>query len=294
MKEFFDRVFNGGLSQSFFSVPFSTFTWRDALDILVLTAIFFVVYRYVRDRRSGRLLLGAAIVVGVYAISVMLGMYTLRYLFGSFFGYSLLVIVIIFHPELRALLERAGTVSFGRLKKLAPESRHRSMLPPDDVETLVQATKTLAYGKTGAIIAIERKLNVTPFFNNIGKETILGGALISERLLLNIFYGNNPMHDGAVIVRDGRIYAAGCVLERLASDSAAVKGVGTRHRAALGLAQDSDAVVIVVSEQTGHISLACDGKMSRNLSSVELRRRLIELLSVQKNDSRKEGKKGTK
>ena len=81
---------------------------------------------------------------------------------------------------------------------------------------------------------------------------------------------------------------------RLASDSAAVKGVGTRHRAALGLAQDSDAVVIVVSEQTGHISLACDGKMSRNLSSVELRRRLIELLSVHKNDSRKEGKKGPK
>lgn len=104
MKAFFDHLFNGGFSQSFFSVPFSSFGWRDVLDILVLTVIFFAVYRYVRDRRSGRLLLGVAIVVGVYAISEILGMYTLRYLFGSFFGYSLLVIVIIFHPELRALL----------------------------------------------------------------------------------------------------------------------------------------------------------------------------------------------
>lgn len=168
------------------------------------------------------------------------------------------------------------------------------MLPPDDVETLVKATKTLGYGKTGAIIAIERNLKVTPYFNNIDKEAVLGAALISERLLLNIFFSNNPLHDGAVIIRDGRIYAAGCVLERLASDSAAVKGVGTRHRAALGLAQDTDAVVIVVSEQTGHISLAYDGQLNRNLSSVELRRKLQELLCVQKNDPRKDGKKGTK
>ncbi len=281
MKDFFDRLFCGTLPQSFFSDALASFAWRDALDILVLTVLFFSIYRYVRDRRAGRLLMGAALVVVVYAVSEILNMYTLRYLFGNFFGYSLLVIAVIFQPELRALLERVGSVSFGRLKNIGTESRNRSVLTTTALDEIVLAVKHMSFSKTGAIIAIERSINIGEYAQS---GTVLKSD-ISARLLQTIFFNMTPLHDGAVIIRDGRVFAAGCNLP-LTQNTEPIKDLGTRHRAAVGASEDSDAVVIVVSEQTGIISLACKGELIRNLTSVSLRRKLNELLGMQKTQQR--------
>ncbi len=281
MREFFDRMFCGAFSQTYFTAPLASFGWRDILDIVLLTALFFAVYRYVRDRRAGKLLMGAALIVVVYAVSEFLDMYTLRYLFGNFFGYSLLVIAIIFQPELRALLERVGSVSFGRLKNIGTESRNRSSLTHAALDEIVLAVKHMSFSKTGAIIAIERSINIGEYAHS---GTVLKSH-VSARLLQTIFFNMTPLHDGAVIIRDGLVFAAGCNLP-LTQNTEPIKDLGTRHRAAVGASEDSDAVVIVVSEQTGIISLACNGELIRNLTSVSLRRKLLELLGMQRTQQR--------
>ena len=286
MKNFFDRFFCGSCTRSFITGPLSSFDWRDVLDILVLAALFFGVYRYVRNRRAGKLLVGAALVMAVYAVSEILDMYTLRYLLGNFFGYSLIVVAIIFQPELRALLEKAGSLSFGRLKNIGTESRNRSSLTPAALDELVLAVKHMSFSKTGALIAIERSINIAEYAQS---GTVLKSD-VSARLLQTIFFNMTPLHDGAVIIRDGRVYAAGCNLP-LTQNTEPIKDLGTRHRAAVGASEDSDAIVIVVSEQTGVISLAYKGELFRNLTSVSLRRKLIAMLGMQRTQQREEGTK---
>ncbi len=286
MKNFFDRFFCGSYARSFFAGPLSSFDWRDVLDILVLAALFFAVYRYVRDRRAGRLLFGAALIVVVYAASELLDMYTMRYLLGNFFGYSLVVVAVIFQPELRALLEKAGSLSFGRLKTIGTESRNRSVLTPAALDEIVLAVKHMSFSKTGALIAIERSINIGEYAQS---GTVLKSD-ISARLLQTIFFNMTPLHDGAVIIRDGHVFAAGCNLP-LTQNTEPIKDLGTRHRAAVGASEDSDAIVIVVSEQTGIISLAYKGELIRNLTSVSLRRKLTVLLGMQRTQQREEGTK---
>lgn len=278
MEQLFEMLFNGDMSQAFFSAPLRTFGWRDALDILLLALLFFAVYRYVRDRRAGRLLVGVGLLAVIYIASDVLDMYAVRYLFGNFFGYSLIVVAIIFQPELRALLERVGTMSFRRLKKIAPDARGKADLTTKDLDEIVLAAKHMSYSKTGALIAIERSIKIGEYAES---GTVLNSE-VSARLLQTIFFNMTPLHDGAVIVRDGRIFAAGCNLP-LTQNTEPIKDLGTRHRAAVGASEDSDAIIIVVSEQTGIISLACNGELIRNLTSVSLRRHLAELLGMQKN-----------
>ena len=286
MERLFERVFGGSSPRAFFQAALSGFGWRDVLDILLLAVLFFAVYRYVRDRRAGRLLVGVGLLIALFVASDMLGMYALRYLLGNFFGYSLIVVAIIFQPELRALLERVGSVSFrplGRLKNLkniGTEVRSRTSLTPAALDEIVLAAKHMSFSKTGALIAIERSIKIGEYAQS---GTILNSD-VSARLLQTIFHNMTPLHDGAVIIRDGRVFAAGCNLP-LTHNTEPIKDLGTRHRAAVGASEDSDAVVIVVSEQTGIISLACNGELIRNLTSVSLRRHLAELLGMQKNQN---------
>ncbi len=288
MGQVFEGLFDGGLTQSFFSAPLRAFGWRDALDILLLAALFFAVYRYVRDRRAGRLLIGVGALAIIYIASDVLDMYAVRYLFGNFFGYSLIVVAIVFQPELRALLERVGSFSFKRLKNMAPDARNRMTLSQQDLDEIVRAAKHMSYSKTGALIAIERSIKIGEY----AESGTVVDATVSARLLESIFFKDTPLHDGAVIVRDGKVFAAGCNLP-LTQNTDPIKDLGTRHRAAVGASEDSDAIIIVVSEQTGIISLACNGELIRNLTSVSLRRHLAELLGMQKNQNQNVGE-GTK
>lgn len=281
MGQVFEHLFEGGLTQSFFSTPLQAFGWRDVLDILLLAVLLFTVYRYVRDRRAGRLLIGVGALALIYIASEVLDMYAVRYLFANFFGYSLIVVAIVFQPELRTLLERVGTFSFKRLKNIAPDARGRSTLTVEALDEIVLAVKNMAYKKRGALIAIERSIKITEYAES---GTVLD-SVISSRLLEGLFADKEPLHDGAVIVRDGRLFAAGCNLP-LTHNVDPIKELGTRHRAAVGASEDTDAIVIVVSEETGIVSLACNGELIRNLTSVSLRRKLVGLLGMQRTQQR--------
>lgn len=275
MKELFDRLFSGGFAFTYFTDPFKGFGWWDALDILALAAIFFALYLFVRDRRAGKLMAGIVLLVGVYALSEVLNMYALQYLFGSFFGYGIIALAIIFQPEIRAAMERIGSVPFRGLKTIGVEHRYMT-LPPASVDAVVEAVKDMSFSKTGALIVIERTTRIGEY---IRTGTTLNAELTPE-LLRAVFFDKAPLHDGAVIVRGGRIYAAGCYLP-LSEKTDIFKGLGTRHRAAIGLSEQSDSVIIVVSEETGTISIAYKGELFREFTSVSLRRKLFELLGKQ-------------
>lgn len=268
MKEMFDKLLSG----NFFVDPFCTFGWRDILDILCLAALFFALYLFVRDRRAGKLLTGVVIVVVIFAVSELLDMYAIRYIFDSFFGYGLVVLAIIFQPELRAAMERIGSVPFNGLKTISAETRELSATSAW-VGAIVEAAKNMSFSKTGALIVIERSTKIGEY---ISTGTTINAEL-SPELLCAIFVNKAPLHDGAVIVRGGRLYAAGCYLP-LSDKNDIFKGLGTRHRAAIGLSEQSDAIVVVVSEETGTISIAYKGELFREFTSVSLRRKLFELL----------------
>ena len=283
MKHLFDRLFSGCFSGGTFLAPLGSFSVWDVFDILLLALLFFAVYRYVSDRRASRLLWGVGLLVGVYAVSELFNMYAMRYIFASFFGYGLVALVVIFQPELRAMVERVGSFSFRRLKTIGAESSRRSAMSAAALDELVLAVKHMSFSKTGAIIAIERSIKIGEY----AQSGTVVNAEISARLLQTIFFHMTPLHDGAVIIRDGRVFAAGCNLP-LTQNTDPIKDLGTRHRAAVGASEDSDAIVIVVSEQTGIISLALKGELLRNFTSVSLRRTLGELLGLQRNQQRDE------
>ena len=176
------------------------------------------------------------------------------------------------------IVERIGSVSFKGLKTIGAEARSRSALSSAALDEIVLAVKHMSFSKTGALIAIERSIKISEY---AASGTVLNSD-ISARLIQTIFFNMTPLHDGAVIIRDGRVYAAGCNLP-LTQNTEPIKDLGTRHRAAVGASEDSDAIVIVVSEQTGIISLAYKGELLRNFTSVSLRRKLGELLGMQRN-----------
>ena len=268
MKELLGKLFSG----SFFSDPFSMFGWRDILDIVCLAVLFFAMYLFVRDRRAGKLLVGVLVVVALFVVSELLNMYAVGYIFESFFAYGLIVLAIIFQPELRAAMESIGTVPFKGLKTIGAEPRDLSASAAT-VDAVVEAVKNMAFSKTGAIIAIERS---TKLGEHISTGTTVNADLTPE-LLSAIFFNKAPLHDGAVIIRGGRLYAAGCYLP-LSEQPDIFRGLGTRHRAAIGLTEASDAIVVVVSEETGTISIAYKGELYREFTSVSLRRKLFELM----------------
>ena len=211
----------------------------------------------------------------LYGASELLNMYAVRFIFGNFFGYGLLALIILFQPELRAMMEHIGSVPFRGLKGIGVEGRDLT-LAPAAVDEIVEATKQLCFSKTGALIVIERSTKIGEY---IETGTVLNADLSSE-LLRALFYDKAPLHDGAVIIRNGRIHVAGCYLP-LSEKTDIYKELGTRHRAALGISEQSDSIVIVVSEETGTISVAFKGNLYRHFTSVSLRRKLFELLGKQ-------------
>ncbi len=279
--ELLAELFGSGQILTYFLDPFKNFTWRDALDIFSLAALFFALYLFVRDRRAGKLIAGVTLIVAIFVVSYLLDMYAVRYILGGVFGYGLIVLAIIFQPELRAAMERLGTMPFRSLNTIGAESKDLVMSPAA-VDAVVDAAKRMSFSKTGALIVIERTTKIGEY---ISTGTILNAELSSE-LLRSLFFDKAPLHDGAVVLRGGRIYAAGCYLP-LSEKPDISKDLGTRHRAAIGLSEQGDSIVIVVSEETGTISVAYRGQLFREFTSVSLRRKLFELL-------RREEQKGTK
>ncbi|NLL30781.1 MAG: TIGR00159 family protein [Clostridiales bacterium] len=238
------------------------------LDIAVVAYIFYKGYMLIRDTRAEQLLKGIMFMVFLIPVSYLLNLEVLNFILNKTLTVGLISVVIIFQPEIRRLLEHIGRRAFDEVYNIE-DQEERSMV----INEIVTAVKNLSESKTGALLVIEQ---ATGLGEILGSGTILD-AKVSSNLLENIFVVNTPLHDGATIIRKDRIIASGCVLPLTNSDKISKK-LGTRHRAAIGLSEVSDSISIIVSEETGIISLAINGKLTRNYDSERLRIILLNLL----------------
>jgi diadenylate cyclase len=255
--------------------PLSQIGVMDVIDILLLTVVFYYIYRFVRDRRAGKLAIGLLLIMGIMACSEIFHMRAIQFVFKNFYQVGITAIIIVFQPELRAALEKmGGAAPLTSLKGLGGGENRDMVALTHAVDNLCEAVCDLSLDKTGALIVIERSTKLGEYIKP-GDEI---NATLSPMLVRNLFFNKAPLHDGAVIIRDMRIQAAGCLLP-LSTNEEIDKNLGTRHRAGLGITEVSDAVVIIVSEETGIISLACGGELKRNFNYNSLKKELLSQLS---------------
>lgn len=259
---------------TYFLEPVQHIWIKDIIDILLLALVLFFVYRLIRDSRAWKLLLGVGIIVLMSGISSIFDMSALSFVFGNIQQLGVLAILILFQPELRTALEKVGGTSITGIKSISAESRELASKSAQ-IEAICTAVNDLSRDKVGALIVIEKSTKLGDFI----KSGVYVDAAISPYMLRNIFFDKAPLHDGAVIIRDGRICAAGCFLP-LSTKNDIDKDLGTRHRAAIGLTEISDAVVIVVSEETGTISISNEGNLERNYNYSTLKQALNSHMSV--------------
>lgn len=264
-------------------VLLSSIDVRDVVDIALITVILFYTFVFIRDRRAGKLFAGLCFLLVVRVIANICGLRSINYLLGNFFEVGILALIILFQPELRSALEKVGSEPLKSLKIIG--ERNTAQKTEHMVESVCEACCQMAKEKTGALIVIERK---TKLGEHINSGTVVN-AETSARIIENIFFKNAPLHDGALVIRNCRVYAAGCFLPL--SNSEDFKDLGTRHHAAVGVSEVSDAIVLVVSEQTGAISVALEGKLRRNLDYVSLKKFLRNLLLNQSEAEKKHHKK---
>ena len=238
------------------------FEWRDALDILLVAFLLYQVIQLLRGSRALTVLTGLGLLTLLYFISRSMALYTLTWLLQHVFSSLFLLIVVIFQSDIRQALGEIGTNNLFRKRAL----QHSA------VEEVVMACVEMARLRVGALIVIERG---TRLDDMIKREGVRVDALLSRQLLMNIFYPKAPLHDGAVLISKGRITAAACILPLAEAKG---QSFGTRHRAALGMTQECDAVVVVVSEERGEISVAMKGELVRSLDATRLRQVLNDIL----------------
>ncbi|MCC3377143.1 diadenylate cyclase CdaA [Cohnella sp. REN36] len=258
---------------------FENLTWsgaiKDAADILIVSYLVYRMILLVRGTRAVQLLKGILLLVITYALSTWLNLYTLKWLMNQMFTFGVVTIAIIFQPELRRALEQLGRGKFfNRSSAEDPDISHR-------INEVIKAVQYLARRKIGALIVFERSTGLNDYI----ESGIKMKSQVSSELLINVFIPNTPLHDGAVIMRDNEIMAAGCYLP-LSENPFISKELGTRHRAAIGISEVSDAISVVVSEETGHVSLALNGQIVRDIKEESLISKLFEELRPTKDKAK--------
>ena len=238
------------------------------LDIIVVAYIFYKGYSLIKETRAEQLLKGIILMIILIPISYLLKLEMLNFILNKTLTIGLLSVVIIFQPEIRRALEHIGRSAFEELHKMQDEETRNIT-----VNEIVNAVENLSESKTGALNVVEQLTRLGDISNT---GTILD-AKVTSNLLENIFVVNTPLHDGATIIRDDRILSSGCVLP-LTNNNTINKKLGTRHRAGIGLSEISDSIVIIVSEETGIISLAINGRLTRNYDKEKLRIILLKML----------------
>lgn len=250
---------------------FQVLKLSDIVDIAILAIIIYQLTKILRETRAIQLLKGIAMLFIAMLLSDWLNLTATNYILGNTMQVGLFAIVVIFQPELRNMLERMGRSKAGKIIDIVSgQSEYDKAMHV--IDELCDAAVHMSQTKTGALIVIERQ---TRLGDVIRTGTIINADVTSE-LLENIFVPNTPLHDGAVIVRGDRIHTAGCLLP-LTSNTNLSHELGTRHRAALGISEASDAMVIVVSEETGKISIAINGALTRNLDRESLHLALVRV-----------------
>ena len=253
---------------------FQTFKLVDLLDILIIAFLIYQLLGFVNRTRAGQLAKGALIVMAVYLVANILNMRTVTWLLNSLLQVGLLTLVVLFQPEIRRALERMGQTDQWAYRFFNKNRYNDTSLKGawrSAIIAICDAAERFSETKTGALIVLERNTNLSEI---VRTGTPVNSAVNLE-VLGTIFYEGTPLHDGAAIIEDGRIKAAGCVLP-LSNNLDLGKDMGTRHRACLGIAENSDAIAIVVSEETGIISMAKNGVLIRHFDRQTLYTRLID------------------
>lgn len=251
----------------------------DIIDILIVAYIIYRIMKLLKDTSAARLIKGIIVLLLLLMLASIFQLTTISFILRNSLGIGVFAIIVIFQPELRRLLEQLGK---GNLSHLLASSDD-----PDVMEQVIHATveacSDMAKTKTGVLIVFERKERLGEI---VSTGTMLDAA-VSPELLKNIFFKNSPLHDGALVIREGRVCAAGCVLPLSGSQNLS-RDLGTRHRAAVGMSESSDSVLVVVSEETGAISVAIGGMLKRHLSPEVLQKVLQgELMKVEKAEKSK-------
>lgn len=250
-----------------------TFGVIDVVDILVVAVLLFIVIRIIRETRAWQLIKGILLLVVIYAVVNFLGMGASSYILKAIFANIMLIVVILFGPEIRNILEQMG--------KGAARNSFKAIIHSGVALEVAQVQSSIDAACKACVDMSDENIGALIVFEN---DSLLGdiistgteiNAKATKELIENIFYPKAPLHDGAMIIRNGSIYAAGCILP-LTKDTNISSALGTRHRAAIGLSQQSDAIVFVVSEETGEISVAINGNLRRNISSGDMRDILTE------------------
>ncbi len=258
----------------------------DIIDILIVAIAIYYFMTAIRGTRAVQLVKGIFVIVAVYMLSGLFNMHTLNYILSAVVQVAMFGVIVIFQPELRSLLEKMGRLKAGHFLGIAFNLSNQEKDMTDVITQISNASAQMAETRTGALIVIERMTRLGEYMNS---GTVIN-ADVSAELIKNIFAPNTPLHDGAVIVRENKIITAGCVLPLTANSNLASE-LGTRHRAALGLSETSDAVVVVVSEETGKISIAVNGSLTRNLSRLTLNKALTKLLVKEEKEESESNKK---
>lgn len=245
----------------------------DFLEILILTFAIYHIILWVKNTRAWTLLKGLIVLIAFYLLAYVLDMSVILWIFNKCLTIAITAMLIIFQPELRRALEELGQKSI--VKSIIPfdEQKDKNKLISDrSINEIIKATVEMAEVKTGALIIVENQIVLSEF----ERTGIMVDANISSQLLINIFEHNTPLHDGAVIIRRDRVVAATCYLP-LSDNLGLSKELGTRHRAGVGISEVSDSITIIVSEETGAISLAIGGKLLRNVDGDVMRDKLSQL-----------------
>ncbi|GGG37681.1 diadenylate cyclase CdaA [Hymenobacter glacieicola] len=256
-----------------FTIGFLRIGWIDVVDVLLVTALFYQLYKLLTGSVALKVFLGFMSLYLVYLVVKAVGMELLTSILGQFMSVGVLAGIILFQQEIRRFLLNVGkATSFGNRLRMFPWRREPQQ-ERMNITPFIEAAKSLASKQTGALIAFSMASDLK-FFADSGD---LIDAAVSKRLLMSIFNKTSPLHDGAVIITNGRIKAARCILP-VSENPDVPASMGLRHRAAIGLTEITDSIVLVVSEETGYISLVRGGEVFRNLAPADLRARLNEFL----------------
>lgn len=260
---------------------------NDIIDIIVVAYLLYHAIRLVRETRAMQLVKGLAAILVMYFVASVFELITLSFFIRNILQVGIFLLVVLFQPELRRALEQMGRtkLSFWRITGGMSASEAKAQATEELIDILVNSCQYLSERKTGALMVIERDIKLGDVINT--------GTIIDSRpsleLIGNIFYVKSPLHDGAMVIRDGRLYAAGCYLT-LSQNMEIARDLGTRHRAALGMSEVSDAIVLVVSEETGAISVTQDSRLQRGLSAQNLRKLLHKKLLDDKDEPQTQSK----
>lgn len=253
----------------------------DILEILIIAFLVYNIMLWIKKTRAWALLKGLIVLIVFGAVAFMFNMQTILWLAENVVGYAVTALLIVLQPELRKALEELGKKSLVTAVLPFESSKDADAITEKTIEEIAKACAAMSKVKTGALIVIEQEESLSEY----ERTGIDVDAVLSSQLLINIFEHNTPLHDGAVIVRGNRVVSATCYLP-LTDQINLNKSMGTRHRAGVGISEATDSITVIVSEQTGTISLAVDGKIQRNFDEEKLKARLMELVDIDE-----EGKK---